>query len=123
MRGNRHPSIHSQYDTGNDEGIRSAFVSPSWILYWLCASVGVVMIGLGIIWPLVPVYAVDLGAGGFQVGLIIASFNLARVFSNPFAGRLSDRWGRKPFKVVGLLLYALVSLLYVIAKGIGSIIL
>ena len=81
------------------------------------------MIGLGIIWPLVPVYAVDLGAGGFQVGLIIASFNMARVFSNPFAGRISDRWGRKPFIVTGLFLYALISMLYVMANGVGSLIL
>ena len=128
MRGNRKQSIHSHYDnvsnkSADDESIQPALVSPSWILYLLRASVGVAMIGLGIIWPLVPVYAVDLGAGGFQVGLIIASFNLARVFSNPFAGRLSDRWGRKPFIVAGLVLYALISLLYVLANGIGSLIL
>ena len=74
----------------------------------LSVSVGVAMIGLGIIWPLVPVYAVELGAGGFQIGLIIASFNLARTFFNPLAGRLSDRWGRKSFIALGMLLYAVV---------------
>ena len=46
------------------------------MLFLLSASVGVAMIGLGIVWPLVPVYAAELGAGGFQVGLIIASFNI-----------------------------------------------
>ena len=64
--------------------------SPPWILFWLSASVGVTMIGLGIIWPLVPVMAVALGAGGIQIGLIIASFNIARRFSNPFVGKMSD---------------------------------
>jgi MFS family permease len=98
-------------------------ISASGILLILSAAVGVVMTGLGIIWPLVPVYAVQLGAGGLQVGLIIASFNLARTLSNPLAGRLSDRWGRKPFIASGLLLYALVSVLYVMAARVEALIL
>jgi MFS family permease len=81
------------------------------------------MIGLGIIWPLVPVYAVELGAGGFQIGLIIASFNLARTFFNPVAGRLSDRWGRKSFIALGMLLYAVVSVFYVLAARVETLIL
>jgi len=81
------------------------------------------MIGLGIIWPLVPVYAVELGAGGLQVGLMVASFNLARTFFNPLSGRLSDRWGRKPFITLGLLLYTLVSVLYVMADRVETLIL
>jgi MFS family permease len=97
--------------------------SPAWILFFLSASVGVAMIGLGIIWPLVPVYAVELGASGFQVGLIIAVFNIARAVFNPFSGRLSDRWGRKPFILVGLFLYGLVSVFYVMAATIESLIL
>ena len=67
--------------------------SPPWILFWLSSSVGVSMIGLGIIWPLVPVLASDLGAKGVQIGLVIACFNIARSLSNPVAGRLSDRLG------------------------------
>lgn len=88
--------------------------SPSGILYLLSVSVGVAMIGLGIIWPLIPVYALELGAGGFLVGLIIASFNVSRTLVSPFAGRLSDRWGRKKFIVTGLFVYAIISVLYVL---------
>ncbi|MBW2482561.1 MAG: MFS transporter [Deltaproteobacteria bacterium] len=98
-------------------------MSPAGILISLSAAVGVVMTGLGIIWPLVPVYAVHLGAGGLQVGIIIASFNLARTLFNPLAGRLSDRWGRKPFIAAGLLLYALVSVLYVMANRVEALML
>ena len=105
------------------DNIRPQGPSPSGILILLSAAVGVVMTGLGIIWPLVPVYAVQLGAGGLQVGIIIASFNLARTLCNPLAGRLSDRWGRKPFIAAGLLLYALVSVLYVMASRIEALIL
>jgi MFS family permease len=107
----------------NHQAIKSHAPSPAWILFFLSASVGVAMIGLGIIWPLVPVYAVDLGASGFQVGMIIAAFNVARTLFNPVSGRLSDRWGRKPFIVLGLFLYAVVSVFYVMSTRVDSLIL
>jgi len=88
--------------------------SSSGILFLLSVSVGVAMIGLGIIWPIIPVYAVELGATGFLVGLIIASFNISRTVFNPLAGRLSDKWGRKRFIVAGLFSYAAISVLYVL---------
>ena len=92
------------------------------VLFILSVSVGVAIIGLGIVWPLIPVYALDLGATGLQVGMIIASFNIARVFANPISGRLSDRWGRKPFIVTGLFFYALVSILYILATDVNDLI-
>ena len=98
-------------------------ISTTRMLFILSMSVGVAIIGLGIIWPLIPVYALDLGATGFQVGMIIASFNIARVFANPISGRLSDRWGRKPFIVAGLFLYAVVSIFYILATDVNDLIL
>ncbi len=73
--------------------------SASGTLLLLSFSVGVSMIGLGIIWPLIPVYAVELGAGGFLLGLIIASFNISKTVFSPFTGRFSDKFGRKNFIV------------------------
>jgi MFS family permease len=73
------------------------------------------MVGLGIIWPLVPVLAVQLGAGGLIVGLIIASYNISRTFLSPFVGRFSDRFGRKNFILIGLALYSVVSFAYILA--------
>ena len=97
-----------------DAGIIKMEKSSSGVLFLLSAAVGVAMIGLGIIWPIIPVYAVKLGAGGFLVGLIIASFNVSRTIFNPLAGRLSDKWGRKRFIAAGLFVYAGISLLYVL---------
>jgi MFS family permease len=115
-------SAEKSYAPGPDD-IAPSPSSPLWTLFFLSASVGVAMIGLGIIWPIVPVYALEMGAGGFQVGLIIASFNIAKVLSNPLSGRLSDRWGRKSFIVIGLLLYGVVSVFYVMATNVTSLIL
>jgi DHA1 family multidrug resistance protein-like MFS transporter len=92
------------------------------ILFILSISVGVAMIGLGIIWPLIPVYAIELGAGGFLVGLIIASFNIARTIFSPFVGRISDRWGRKNFIAAGLMFYAIVSIFYSFSKDAQTLI-
>jgi MFS family permease len=92
------------------------------ILFWLSTSVGVTMVGMGIIWPIMPVYAIQLGAAGIELGFIIAAFNLARSIFNPVVGRLSDRLGRKPFMLAGLLGYALLSLAYIHAESVAGLI-
>lgn len=93
------------------------------VLFILSAAVGVAMMGLGIIWPLIPVYAVELGAGGFLVGLIVASFNISRVLLSPFSGAISDKWGRKRFIASGLLIYAILSVFYVLPENAETLIL
>lgn len=78
--------------------------------------------GVGIVVPLLPVYAHDLGASGLYIGLIFGAFSLSRTFLLPYFGRLSDRKGRKPFIVAGLLGYALVSIGFLLAGSIGALI-
>jgi MFS family permease len=97
--------------------------SSAFILYLISASVFVANIGMGVVWPIVPVYAKELGATGLQVGLIIASFSVARTLLGPWVGRLSDKSGRRPFILWGLLLYTAVSLLYTFAGGVNDLIL
>jgi DHA1 family multidrug resistance protein-like MFS transporter len=92
------------------------------ILFWLSASVGVTMVGMGIIWPIMPIYAMQLGAGGTELGFIIAAFNLARSVFNPVVGRLSDRLGRKPFMLAGLFCYALLSVAYIQSTSVAGLI-
>jgi MFS family permease len=65
--------------------------------------------GVGIVVPLLPVYAHDLGASGFAIGMIFGIFSIARTLFIPYFGRTSDRLGRKPFILGGLLGYALVA--------------
>lgn len=79
--------------------------------------------GVGIVVPLLPVYAHNLGAGGLYIGLIFGSFSLSRTFLLPYFGRLSDRTGRKPIIVVGLLGYALVSVAFLLSTKMSQLIL
>jgi MFS family permease len=85
-------------------------------------SIFATVTGVGIVVPLLPVYAHQAGASGFAVGLIFGSFSVSRTLFLPYFGRLSDRKGRKPLIVPGLFAYALISALFIASSGINSLI-
>ena len=60
------------------------------------------LVGFGIVLPLLPFYATELGASPFEVGLIIASYSAMQFVFAPIWGALSDRFGRRPLLLVGL---------------------
>lgn len=78
--------------------------------------------GVGIVVPLLPVYAADLGARGIYIGLIFGAFALSRTFFLPIFGALSDRKGRKPFIIIGLFAYAAISLVFIGSETVASLI-
>jgi len=81
----------------------------------LLTSIFAAMLGLGIIAPLMPIYAKSLGATGIWLGIIFSGFSLSRAIFMPIVGKLSDKRGRKGFITSGLLLYSLISLIYILA--------
>lgn len=91
-------------------------------LVTLLLSVFIALLGIGIIVPIMPVFAAELGAGGFWLGMIIASFSLARALFQPITGNYSDRFGRKPFMLTGLAIYALVGVCLPLAQSISDLI-
>ncbi|HSQ31344.1 MAG TPA: MFS transporter [Gemmatimonadaceae bacterium] len=64
------------------------------------------MVGSSMIFPLVPYYATRMGANGLMVGVILASFSVAQLLSAPSWGRFSDRYGRRPAILAGLIVSA-----------------
>ena len=80
-------------------------------------------LGVGIILPLLPLYAEKLGASGILLGFIFASFSISRFIIMPFAGRLSDRRGRKHILAIGLIAFAITSFGYVWANNTVSLLL
>jgi DHA1 family multidrug resistance protein-like MFS transporter len=72
----------------------------------------VVMLGYGMVIPLFPFYVSEMGAGGQQLGLLMAISALLELLCSPLWGSLSDRVGRKPILLLGLLGYSLSSLLF-----------
>lgn len=85
-------------------------------------AIFVTVTGVGIVVPLLPIYAHELGAGGFGIGLLFGSFSISRTLFIPYFGRLSDRRGRKPLIVPGLLAYALLSLAFIQAGSVVGLI-
>jgi DHA1 family multidrug resistance protein-like MFS transporter len=67
----------------------------------------VVMLGFGIVIPIFPFYIESLGAGGTELGLLGASYAVMRLVFGPIWGTLSDRVGRKPILMIGILGYGI----------------
>jgi MFS transporter, DHA1 family, multidrug resistance protein len=61
-----------------------------------------VMVGFGIIIPVLPFYAEEIGATPTQLGLLMAVYSLMQLIFAPFWGGLSDKIGRKPVMMIGI---------------------
>ncbi len=92
------------------------------ILVTLLFSVFATVTGVGIVVPLLPVYAHDLGASGVYIALIFGAFSISRIIFLPYFGRLSDKRGRKPFIISGLIAYAFISMAFIFSKNVNSLI-
>jgi DHA1 family multidrug resistance protein-like MFS transporter len=69
----------------------------------LFAVMFLVMVGFGIIIPVLPFYAENIGASPTQLGLLMAVYSLMQLLFAPMWGRISDRIGRKPVIMIGIL--------------------
>lgn len=84
----------------------------------IMGTVLVDMIGFGIIIPLIPFYAEEMGATPFGVTLLFASFSAMQLVATPLWGRVSDRHGRRPLLVAGLFASAVSHLIYGLAGSL-----
>src|SRR5690606_20785270 len=75
------------------------------------------MVGLLMVVPLLPFYAMELGGAGMIVGVLVSSYAVAQLVSAPLWGRVSDRYGRRPALLAGL---AFSAVAYVIFSYAGS---
>ena len=73
----------------------------------LAFSLVVVTLGFGLVMPIIPFYMELLGAGGTELGLLVASYAIMRLIFGPIWGSLSDRVGRKPILMIGVLGYGI----------------
>jgi MFS family permease len=63
------------------------------------------LLGFGMVLPLLPIYAESFGVSesGWEIGLLMSSFSAMTFIFAPLWGRASDRIGRRPVLIVGLL--------------------
>ncbi len=94
---------------------RGAAMRQLWVLM---ATVFVDMIGFTIVLPLLPFYATRFGAKPAMVGILISAFAFAQLVTSPFWGRLSDRYGRRPMILTGLMLSAVAYVFFGLAHSL-----
>jgi DHA1 family multidrug resistance protein-like MFS transporter len=75
----------------------------------------VVMLGFGVVIPIIPFYMDNLGAGGTELGLLVASYAIMRLICAPIWGSVSDRVGRKPIMMIGIFGYGITMVLFGLA--------
>jgi DHA1 family multidrug resistance protein-like MFS transporter len=75
----------------------------------------VVSLGFGMVIPIFPFYIERMGGGGKELGLLVAVAALTELIFGPVWGSLSDRVGRKPILMLGMLGYGVSSLLFGLA--------
>jgi MFS family permease len=84
----------------------------------LIATCFVDMIGFAIVFPLIPFYALRLHATPVDVGLVTSAFSAAQILSAPMWGRVSDRYGRRPALLIGLLASAAAFVVFGLADAL-----
>jgi len=78
----------------------------------LFATVFFDLLGFGIVIPFLPMYATRLGVGAGAIGLLLSAYSIMQFIFAPVLGRLSDRIGRRPIIMLGLLGSSLSYLIY-----------
>src|SRR5512140_3920641 len=76
------------------------------------------MMGFAMVLPLLPFYALRLKATPELVGWMIASFSIAQLVASPVWGRVSDRYGRRPALLIGLLASAAAYVVFGLANAL-----
>ena len=61
-----------------------------------------------------PTYAESVGAGALMIGLLIAVYDFAELFAKPAAGFIADRRGMKPILLLGLIVFIVGSVLFLV---------
>lgn len=81
------------------------------------------LVAVGAVLPVLPRYVHGpLDSGNVAVGVVIGSYAVTGLLLRPFAGRLSDRRGRKPTVLLGSILVALGGFMYLLPLGIPGLI-
>jgi DHA1 family tetracycline resistance protein-like MFS transporter len=87
----------------------------------LFATVFFDLLGFGIVIPFLPMYAERLGVGAGAIGLILAAYSVMQFICAPLLGRLSDRIGRRPVIMLGLLGSSVSYVVYAFANSFAGL--
>ncbi len=84
----------------------------------LLQGVFLVSLPFGVLSFILPVYGKALGANAVEVGGFFSAFSIVPVIVRPFLGRALDRWGRRPFLLLGVAGYTVAMILFFMAQTV-----
>lgn len=82
-----------------------------------------VMVGFGVVVPVLPVYVSSFGVGYVEVGAVVSAFALMRFVTSPFCARFIDWWGERVVLAAGIGIVAVSSGLVGIASSYVEVLL
>jgi MFS family permease len=88
----------------------------------IAVATAIVMMGQGVISPVLPLYLKELDATVASAGIVVGAFGLARMFLNVPAGLLGEKYGRTALMSAGLGITALGTAMTGLAGSIGMMI-
>ena len=117
---NQSDTIASKSDAGptGNSATSSSNVRKSTLLT-VFVVVFIDLLGFGIVLPLLPRYGAHFNATKMQLGLLMASFSAMQFLFAPIWGALSDRIGRRPVLIVGLVGSTFAYAMFGVATGLG----
>ena len=77
----------------------------------------IIMVGFGILSPILPLYARSFGVGLDSVGVLIAAFSITRLIADPFTGIIIDRIGERRSVVLGAVIVGATTALAAVAPS------
>lgn len=87
-------------------------------LILLSFNLFIVMVGIGLVIPILPFYIELFDANALIMGLLVAVFSFMQFLFAPIWGRLSDKIGRKPLITLGLFGFAIAEFIFAFANGL-----
>src|SRR5437762_12308761 len=119
--GPRHPASLRGSRTGSRTGSQKA-QHKGWILATVCAAVLAINLDTTIVNVALPSISRELSAGTRQLQWVVDGYNLAFAGLVLAAGSLSDRFGRRPALIVGLVGFAAASAVGAMVTDAGALV-
>ena len=103
------------------EPVRPQLLTPTFLLVALATLA--YFIADGVLIPTVPRYVKGpLGGGNVAVGIVVGAFSLSALVLRPWAGRLSDRRGRRLLMLAGASVFAFSVIGYLAAESVTAMV-
>lgn len=81
----------------------------------------VVILGFGIVIPLLPFLVERFGGSGTSMGFLMAIYSVMQFIFSPIWGALSDRFGRKPILILGIFGNAITQMMFGLSSSLGML--